>query len=240
MDDAIAFAGMARALAEVHGVRPTLERVVAHAIAAVPCDWAAAVAAHEISAKPARLAATTDPEVMGLVARIAGAAGTSPGWQAFETGTMVYCPDLTTETRFGGYPAAMVELTPIRAVLSFGLHLNGEALGVLSLYARDIDAFDSAARRRAAVLADHAGIAIDAATNVDRVDQLQVALLTNRTIATAVGVLVERLSATPDEAFDLLRVLSQHTNRKLSDIAEHLVRTGELPVVDERPAHFAT
>ena len=233
--DPFAFAAMARSMAEADGVRPTLQQVVAHALAAVPCDWAAAVAAGEITARPAALSAATDPDLMGLVSRIAGAVGTGPGWEAFETGGMVHSADLTVEARFGAYPATMVELTPIRSVLSFGLRLSDRALGVLTMYANTPGAFDAVAVRRAELLADHAAIAIDAATCADLADHLQTALTSNRTIATALGVLVERLSVTPEEAFDILRVLSQHTNRKLADLAAHLVETGELAVVDERP-----
>ena len=85
------------------------------------------------------------------------------------------------------------------------------------------------------VLADHATVAIDAAANADRADNLEIALQRNRVTGTAVGILVERLRLTPTQAFDLLRVMSQHTNRKLADLAEHLVETGELPGVDDLP-----
>lgn len=96
-------------------------------------------------------------------------------------------------------------------------------------------AFDEDAVRRAGVLADHATVAIDAAANADRADNLEIALQRNRVTGTAVGILVERLRLTPTQAFDLLRVMSQHTNRKLADLAEHLVETGELPGVDDLP-----
>jgi len=131
---------------------------------------------------------------------------------------MVHCPDLGTETRYPAYAADMVRLTPIRSVLSF----------------------DHDAVRRAAVLADHATVAIDAAASADRADNLEIALQRNRITGTAVGILVERLRLTPAQAFDLLRVMSQHTNRKLADLAAHLVETGELPGVDDVPRVSST
>ena len=212
------FATMARELAEVDGVRPTLQHLVTLAVTTVPCDWAAAVMAEQITAKPAPLAASSEPELFDEVARISGKAGSSPDWDAFDPGDMVHCPDLGTETRYPAYAADMVRLTPIRSVLSF----------------------DHDAVRRAAVLADHATVAIDAAASADRADNLEIALQRNRITGTAVGILVERLRLTPAQAFDLLRVMSQHTNRKLADLAAHLVETGELPGVDDVPRVSST
>jgi GAF domain-containing protein len=229
------FATMARQLAEADGVRPTLQRLVTLATTTVPCDWSAAVMAHQITAKPASLSASSDAQLFDEVARIAGAAGSSPGWDAFEAGDVVHCPDLESEKRYCPYASDIVRLTPIRSVLSFGLRLQGRSLGVLSVYGRRPWAFDEDAVRRAGVLADHATVAIDAAANADRADNLEIALQRNRVTGTAVGILVERLRLTPTQAFDLLRVMSQHTNRKLADLAEHLVETGELPGVDDLP-----
>jgi AmiR/NasT family two-component response regulator len=39
---------------------------------------------------------------------------------------------------------------------------------------------------------------------------------------------MERHRVPADAAFELLRTASQHTNRKLRDVARHLVATGEL------------
>jgi AmiR/NasT family two-component response regulator len=43
------------------------------------------------------------------------------------------------------------------------------------------------------------------------------------------GVLMTRRKVTRDEAFDLLRVTSQHSNRKVRDIALDVIEQGELP-----------
>jgi GAF domain-containing protein len=229
------FATMARELAEADGVRPTLQHLVTLAVTAVPCDWAAAVMAEQITAKPAAMSASSEPELFDEVARISGEAGSSPGWEAFDSGDMVHCPDLATETRYPVYAAEMLRRTPVRSVLSFGLRLQDRNLGVLTVYGRRPGSFDEDAVRRAAVLADHATVAIDAAASADRADHLEIALRRNRVTATAVGILVERLRLTPAQAFDLLRIMSQHTNRKLADLAAHLVETGELPGVDDAP-----
>ncbi|MGW5240732.1 ATP-binding protein [Monashia sp. NPDC004114] len=62
-----------------------------------------------------------------------------------------------------------------------------------------------------------------------KVGQLQTALTTSRSIGMAVGVLMSSRQLTSDRAFDLLRTHSNDTNRKISDIAEDVVLTGQIP-----------
>lgn len=60
--------------------------------------------------------------------------------------------------------------------------------------------------------------------------QLLTAVDSNRTIGLAVGVLSERYQLTPEAAMALLRRISQNANRKVHDLAEDLVTTGEIPL----------
>ena len=223
------FAELARSLAEATGMLPTLQEIVDYAIVVVPCDWAAVAATDEIGPHPARMAASTDPELMATVADIAGAAGTSPGRAAFLGACTVYSADLGIEGRFRVYAPAIIDRTPIRSVLSFGLQLREERLGVLSLYAKSANFFGDDAVERASLLADHAAIAIEAESSAGRADSLEAALHSNRTIGAALGILMERHDLTPDGAFQVLRRASSYSNRKLAVIAEELVHTGHLP-----------
>jgi len=61
------------------------------------------------------------------------------------------------------------------------------------------------------------------------IENLHTALQSSRHIATAIGILVERMKITSDEAFDVLVFVSQHEHRKLRDIADELLFTGCLP-----------
>lgn len=61
-----------------------------------------------------------------------------------------------------------------------------------------------------------------------KVANLQQALATSRVIGTAVGILVERHKVTADAAFDMLVASSQHHNRKVREIADTLVFSGQL------------
>lgn len=232
-----AFAYLARALTPLTGTQPTLDGIVGHAAGLIPARWAVALVAERITSTPARLVATTDACTTDVVAEIAGSSGTGPGWWAFENGAVCHVPDLATETRFGGYPKQMLERTPIRSVLSVPLVGRGEVIGVLTLYSDQPHAFGEQEVERARVVASFAGVALAAALAEDRAMNLEVALTSSRTIGAAVGVLVERHRITEDQAFDLLRLSSMHTNRKLADIAATLVETGELPAHEAVEAH---
>ena len=66
----------------------------------------------------------------------------------------------------------------------------------------------------------------------DKVANLEIALETNRRIAVAVGILMTRHLVVEDaEAFQMLVTCSQQSHRKLREVAEAAVTTGEVPSV---------
>ena len=67
-------------------------------------------------------------------------------------------------------------------------------------------------------------------------DNLQIALESRAVIEQAKGILIERHKLTPDRAFEALATVSMGRNVKVRDVAEHLVLTGELPLVRTRSA----
>ncbi len=62
----------------------------------------------------------------------------------------------------------------------------------------------------------------------DRADNLERALLTNRRIGMAIGILLERLRVTEEQPFDVLRQESMRQNVRLAQVAEQVVYTGTL------------
>jgi len=74
--------------------------------------------------------------------------------------------------------------------------------------------------------AAHGALALAAAAEREQVEQLRQAIASNRVIGTAIGILMAVRGISEPEAFDVLRVASQHSNRKLRDIAEDVVRRG--------------
>ena len=64
------------------------------------------------------------------------------------------------------------------------------------------------------------------------VGQLRQALQSNRTIGTAVGIVMTRYELDRERAFQVLVRTSQQSNRKLYDIATEVMRAGSLPGAD--------
>jgi hypothetical protein len=78
-------------------------------------------------------------------------------------------------------------------------------------------------------------LAVALAAATDRADHLELALKSNREIGQAIGILMATRKVTAEQAFDLLRRISQHTNRKLHELATEIRRTGTLDVPGAGP-----
>lgn len=89
---------------------------------------------------------------------------------------------------------------------------------------------------QAELVADHAGMALAHATARARVANLEIALRTNREIAIAIGIIMDRDHLNEAQAFDLLQKLSQVRQVKLRDIAADIALSGEIPEVPTRLA----
>jgi GAF domain-containing protein len=160
--------------------------------------------------------------------------GHGPCLHAARTGELTEIPDTRADDRWPDYTPRAVERGNLSS-LSVPLHIDEkeQVTGALNIYARRPDAFDQASRSIATRFAPYAAVA---AGNLwlyqsarDMADNLQNALEYRAIIDQAKGILMERHKLTADQAFQLLTRASMHTNRKLRDIADHLVATGELP-----------
>lgn len=158
-----------------------------------------------------------------------------PCLQALYTGLVVDAPDLTVEDRWDGYPQVALG-HGIAAVLSTPLLVHDKPVGVLNLYAHTAHAYSDEDRRVAAVLAEQAAIAVTAALrHYDEVtlsDHLRTALSSRSVIDQAVGVIIGQRRCTADEAFAMLRTISQRRNIKLRVVAADLVATSSRPLPD--------
>jgi GAF domain-containing protein len=125
----------------------------------------------------------------------------------------------------------------ICSMLSVRLFLEDDDLvAALNLYCTSPDAFDPSDETVAVLLATHASMAIASTRLQDQVQHLEYALQSNRGIGVAIGVLMNKYKITQQEAFDLLRMASQHSHRKLVDVAHGVSETGilELPPLPAR------
>ena len=138
--------------------------------------------------------------------------------------------DLRAEQRWPEFVSSALELG-VAAILSVELFATDSVSAALNLYAVRPSAFGPEDADWAVMLAAPAGIAVSAHR---KIENLGIALDSRDLIGQAKGILMERHKISAQEAFDLLVVVSQRTNRKLREIAEELAETGELAVPRRR------
>jgi GAF domain-containing protein len=153
---------------------------------------------------------------------------TGPCLEALATGEVVDAPDLAIESRWEGYPAIALG-HGIVGVHSVPLIVAGKPVGVLNLYARTPNAFSDLDRQLAALVAGQGAIAVTAALrHYDEVtlsDHLRIALSSRSIIDQAIGIVMVQQRGTPEQAFAVLRTISQRRNVKLRVVAAELVKT---------------
>ena len=137
--------------------------------------------------------------------------------------------DLRNDMRWPDFGRRAAEEAGINSMLAIRLYVEDtDFLAGLNLYAREPDAFEEPAETIVTILATHASLAIAGANARARADNLSRALDSNREIGVAMGVLMTQHKITREQAFGLLRLASQNTNRKLADIAGEVADTGVL------------
>src|SRR3954463_12036993 len=162
--------------------------------------------------------------------------GHGPCLHAARTGELTEIADTRTDSRWQDYLRRAVERGNLSSLsVPLVIDEDEQVTGALNIYAREAGAFDEDSRAAATRFGPYAAVA---AGNMyayqsarAMADNLQTALESRAVIDQAKGVLMERHKLTPDQAFQLLARASMNVNRKVRDIADHLVRTGELLVV---------
>jgi hypothetical protein len=139
--------------------------------------------------------------------------------------------DLRVDTRWPQFGHRCVEQTGIVSMLSMRLFIESDAdlIAGLNMYSHAARAFDENSEAFAHLLATHGALAVGKAAAEDKSRNLMRALDTSREIGMAMGIVMSSHKVTRDQAFDLLRMASQHTHRKLADIASEITETGALP-----------
>jgi GAF domain-containing protein len=222
------FARTARVVFAAGTVRETLDQVLQLAVSTIDgCDYAGIVL---VDGDTVASAADTDRLVLDLH-ELQRLTGQGPGLDAIGQNSTYYVDDLADDFRWPrfGYEATA---RGIRSQLALPL-LTGSARGSLCLYAGLPRAFGVIDRAKGLLLAGLAGLALTTARDHEdaerRTADLHAALATRELIGQAQGILIERERITAEQAFDVLRRASQHLNRKLRDVAQTLVDTGEDP-----------
>ncbi|MHC3469336.1 GAF and ANTAR domain-containing protein [Streptomyces sp. 7R007] len=99
------------------------------------------------------------------------------------------------------------------------LYTDRDDFGALNLYSRRPGAFTHDFETAGWLLASHAAVALSSARTID---QLEHAMDTRHAIGEAMGILMERHRLSEDDAFNVLRKISQDHNVKLRDIAQRV------------------
>jgi GAF domain-containing protein len=156
--------------------------------------------------------------------------GHGPCVDAAIGGHVIEIGDGRTESR---WPEYMPAFLAAGVLSSLGVPVPSAQLSAgLNVHAPSAGAFTDEDRRAVARFADFAAVAL---TNIDaledareQAENLRAAMEFRSVIEQAKGILMERHKVTANEAFRLLADASQHANRKLRELAEALVLTGEL------------
>ena len=156
--------------------------------------------------------------------------GYGPCLDAALGGHAIEIADGRTESRWPDYMPAFLEHG---ALSSIAVPVPAAQLTAgLNVYAPTVDAFSDEDREALIQFAGYAGAVL---TNMDALqdarelaENLQKAIEFRSVSEQAKGILIERHKLTVEQAFRVLADASMNGNRKLRDVAEHLVLTGEL------------
>lgn len=158
--------------------------------------------------------------------------GSGPCVDAALDDSVYVAGDVTSGGRWRTWGERVASEVGVHSVFAQRLHLldDSQHIASLNIYSDQRAAFDDHAVGMGLVLATHAAAILRESTSRGRADHLTRALESNREIGVAMGVLMHQHRLTRDQAFDLLRVASQDSNRKLADIASEVADTGELSI----------
>ncbi|MGX7678958.1 ANTAR domain-containing protein [Jatrophihabitans sp. DSM 45814] len=176
-------------------------------------------------------------DLPGQVDAIQYELGSGPSVDAVLEQTIFHSNDLRSELRWPDFADRAVVETGVLSMLAFRMFFEErDLLAGLNIYSVKPEAFDDLAETTGLILATHGALALAGTTRLRRIEHLERALASNRDIGVAMGILMIRHLATKQQAFDMLRVASQHSHRKLGLVALEVIDTGQLSYPGARHA----
>ena len=229
------FAALARELATKPTLVATLQAVVEHAAATIPGAEDAAITVKRARQRYHTVASTGELPLQ--VDAIQYRTGEGPCLQALEQHHVLRSDDLGRDSRWPIFGREVTAATEVISMMSHRLFLeDSDTIGALNLYSRKSGAFAQLQLTALDDLATHSAIALATVAEREQNQHLRTALETNRDIGVAIGILMATKLVTKQQAFDALRITSQHTHRKLHLVALDVIETGELPRFVPMPA----
>jgi hypothetical protein len=223
------FAAIARDLQRAPDKDATLAEIVACAMRIVPGVEAAGLTV--VRGSNYRTVAPSG-ELPRQVDEIQYELRTGPCVDAIVNETTFRTGDLENDPRWPTFGKRAAVEVGVHSMLAIRLFLadghDRETIGALNMYSTRYQAFTESCEVLGCIFATHAAIAFHDADSSEQMVNLQLAQESNREIGMAMGVLMSRHQLTQSQSFDLLRMASQHTHRKLREIASDVVETGML------------
>lgn len=158
--------------------------------------------------------------------------GSGPCVDAILDDSIYRTDEVSRDERWARWGARVSTELGVRSVLAYRLGLPDDsgAIAALNVYSDQPAAFDERALGLGLVLATHGSLVVTALLAREQADNLLKALASNREIGVAMGILMHRHGLDREQAFAVLRVASQDSNRKLADVAGEVADTGILAV----------
>lgn len=221
------FTDFARELACYHSLDAVLNAITSHAVHTIAGAESAGITLKHGAANYVTVAATSELAV--AVDRVQYETREGPCLDSLEAGHVFRTDDIATDPRWPTFGPKAAADTAVVSMLSHRLFLeDSDVFGALNLYSRKPAAFAAHSLSVLDKLATHSAIALAKANAEEENAHLRAALDSNRRIGVAVGIIMATYKTTDAQAFDLLRMASQHSHRKLRNIAEDVITTGAL------------
>ena len=227
------FSDYGRELAGQRSVDSVLTTISHRAYEAIPAAEHAAISRGR-NGRFETIAATSD--LPPKVDELQYAAASGPCVDSILDDTVYRVGDLATATRWPDFGQQAAEQYGIRSMLSVRMFIeDDDVVAGLNLYSSAVDAFDESDQITATLLATHGALAFTAAQRQDKIDNLNRALDSSRRIGAAIGILMATHKVTYQQGFDLLRIASQSSHRKLADLADDVMLSGTLELPSPPP-----
>ena len=226
-------AELVSALVHGAGIEEMLTKLTSASVALVPgAEFAKISLVEDQRLRP--LAATS--ELAALLDGAQQAAGQGPCLDAINAQKPVRCGDLRTDVRWPRFADAATA-AGVHSVLSCPLDMPGVTGATLSLFGSQPEAFGMESDATAAMLANHAAIAL---VTAEHERQFRAALATRDVIGQAKGMIMERFGVDSASAFAMLKRISQQTNTPVRQLAASLVHSAGTRDDDARKASATT
>ena len=199
-----------------------LQRIADLAVAQLDgCDMAGVTLVHDDQGTTAVFTDDEAPEIDEAQYET----GHGPCLDAYRTGSILRIDETLDDDRWPEFVEA-ASGHGVRSTLSLPLRADEGVIGALNLYSRTPHAFADN-EQMATVFVAHAAAALANAQAYTAArtlsEQLRTALESRAVIEQAKGVLMRDHKCDAEEAFEMLKHASQHTNQKLRDVAASIV-----------------